>query len=119
MGTVKRKIRIGAQPTKDVLEEIKSASKHKISYDKESPKLSKAQLQSFVPSYPEYFRPKKQQITLKLDADIIAAFKKTGKGYQTRMNAALRQAWKGGVSIRQASGLTGIRIGVIRRIRNG
>ena len=92
MGTVKRKIRIGAQPTKELLEEIKSASKHKISYDKESPKLSKEQLQSFVPSNPEYFRPKKQQITLKLDADIIAAFKKTGKGYQTRMNAALRQS---------------------------
>ena len=28
---------------------------------------------------------------LRLDADIVSAFKSTGKGWQTKMNAALRQ----------------------------
>ena len=32
----------------------------------------------------------KQQITLRLDADVIRWFKRTGKGYQSRMGAVLR-----------------------------
>jgi len=35
-------------------------------------------------------RPK-QQITLRLDPDVIDFFKRTGKGYQTMMNAVLRK----------------------------
>lgn len=41
-----------------------------------------------------FFRPIKQQLTLRLDADVIAWFKDhapTGKGYQTSINSALRQ----------------------------
>jgi uncharacterized protein (DUF4415 family) len=34
--------------------------------------------------------PRKQQITLRLDGDVIEWFKSQGPGYQTRMNAALR-----------------------------
>lgn len=37
-----------------------------------------------------FFRPIKQQLTLRLDADLIGWFKKNGAGYQTRINAALR-----------------------------
>jgi uncharacterized protein (DUF4415 family) len=33
----------------------------------------------------------KQQITLRLDADVVSFFKKTGKRYQSRINAALRE----------------------------
>ena len=33
---------------------------------------------------------RKQQLTLRLDADVLAWFKAQGKGYQTRMNAVLR-----------------------------
>ena len=32
----------------------------------------------------------KQQITLRLDADVLAFFKGTGRRYQSRINAALR-----------------------------
>ena len=41
-----------------------------------------------------FYRPVKQQITLRLDADIIAWFKAQahgGRGYQTEINGALRQ----------------------------
>ena len=34
--------------------------------------------------------PNKQQITLRLDPDVIGWFKRTGKGYQSRMGAVLR-----------------------------
>ncbi len=91
MAIVKKEIQIGDQPTFDALEEVKNAKKHEINYD-DAPKLSKSELSDFVPANPEYYKPKKQQITLKLDADIIAAFKKLGKGYQTKINAALRKA---------------------------
>lgn len=38
-----------------------------------------------------YYRPIKKPVTLRLDADVIAWFKKDGKRYQTRINGALRQ----------------------------
>lgn len=38
-----------------------------------------------------FFKPVKQQLTLRLDADVVDWFKSQGEGYQTRINAALRQ----------------------------
>ncbi len=39
-----------------------------------------------------YYRPLKKQLTLRLDADVIAWLRSQGKGYQTRANALLREA---------------------------
>lgn len=39
-----------------------------------------------------FYRPLKQQITARLDADVLAWLKAGGSGYQTRMNAILRHA---------------------------
>jgi len=39
----------------------------------------------------ELYRPLKKPVTLRLDADVIAWFKKDGRRYQTRINAALRR----------------------------
>ncbi len=39
-----------------------------------------------------FYRPVKRQLTLRLDADIIAWLRRQGKGYQTRANALLRNA---------------------------
>jgi uncharacterized protein (DUF4415 family) len=36
----------------------------------------------------------KQQVTLRLDADVLNFFKATGKRYQSRINAALREYMK-------------------------
>jgi uncharacterized protein (DUF4415 family) len=36
----------------------------------------------------------KKQVTLRLDADVLAFFRKTGKRYQSRINAALREYMK-------------------------
>jgi uncharacterized protein (DUF4415 family) len=37
-----------------------------------------------------YVPENKQQITLRLDRDVIGWFKRSGKGYQSRMGAVLR-----------------------------
>lgn len=38
-----------------------------------------------------FYRPLKKQITLRLDADVIAWLRRSGKGYQTKANALLRK----------------------------
>jgi len=38
----------------------------------------------------EFYRPIKKPITLRLDADVLAWFRRDGRHYQTRINSALR-----------------------------
>jgi uncharacterized protein (DUF4415 family) len=45
-----------------------------------------------------FYRPVKQQLTLRLDADVVAWFKSrttSSEGYQTRINRALREYVQG------------------------
>lgn len=39
----------------------------------------------------KFYRPVKEPVTLRLDADVIAWFKSNGPGYQTRINGLLRR----------------------------
>ncbi len=39
----------------------------------------------------KFYRPKKQQVTLRLDADMLDWFRHQGNKYQTRINQILRQ----------------------------
>ena len=39
----------------------------------------------------KFYRPVKQAVSLRLDADVIAWLKKDGQGYQTRANRMLRE----------------------------
>ncbi len=39
----------------------------------------------------KFYRPVKRLLSLRLDADVIDFFERQGKGYQTRMNAVLRE----------------------------
>lgn len=43
----------------------------------------------------KFYRPIKQQLTLRIDADVVAWFKAQGRGYQTRINELLRDAMLG------------------------
>jgi uncharacterized protein (DUF4415 family) len=38
-----------------------------------------------------FYRPKKTVVTIRLDADVVAWIRASGEGYQTRINAYLRQ----------------------------
>lgn len=35
-------------------------------------------------------KPKKQQVTLRIDSDVLTWFKEQGRGYQTKINTLLR-----------------------------
>ncbi|HEV7438474.1 MAG TPA: BrnA antitoxin family protein [Methylobacterium sp.] len=39
-----------------------------------------------------FYRPVKTQLTVRLDADVLAWLKAGGRGYQTKLNTILRQA---------------------------
>jgi uncharacterized protein (DUF4415 family) len=39
----------------------------------------------------DFYRPLKKPVSLRLDADVLAWFKKDGRRYQTRINQALRK----------------------------
>jgi len=39
-----------------------------------------------------FYRPIKRQLTVRLDADVVAWLRQHGKGYQTNLNRMLRQA---------------------------
>jgi uncharacterized protein (DUF4415 family) len=43
----------------------------------------------------KFYRPIKSPVTIRLDADVLAWIKRSGPGYQTRINALLRQAMHG------------------------
>jgi uncharacterized protein (DUF4415 family) len=51
-----------------------------------------------------FYRPVKQQLTLRLDADIIAWLRRQGRGYQTRANALLRDAMLGDLNPKRRKG---------------
>ena len=51
-----------------------------------------------------FYRPVKRQLTLRLDADIIAWLRRQGRGYQTRANALLRDAMLGDLDPKRRKG---------------
>ncbi|HBH9819173.1 BrnA antitoxin family protein [Escherichia coli] len=69
--------------------ELKALADDKISYEDIAPlddafwrRTSKGQ----------FYRPLKTQASVRIDADVMAWLKEPGKGYQTRLNAILREA---------------------------
>jgi len=44
------------------------------------------------PAWRRYFKTPKKSVTLRLDADVLAWFKKQGPRYQTKINRVLRWA---------------------------
>lgn len=67
--------------------------------DEDCPALTEEQLKEFRPWYEVHpegngtykVTVTKTPVSLRLDSDILDAFKSTGKGYQTRINDALRR----------------------------
>ena len=59
----------------------------------EIPELPESFWKNAVPH--PFYRPLKQQLTVRLDADVVAWLKQQGKGYQTRLNQVLREVMVG------------------------
>jgi uncharacterized protein (DUF4415 family) len=54
------------------------------------PPLKESFWKNAVPN--PFYRPVKHQLTVRLDADVVAWLRHQGKGYQTRLNQVLRKA---------------------------
>ncbi len=63
------------------------------------PVLTPEQLSKMRPCHlvnRELWKPQKKVLSIRLDADVLDALRKSGKGWQTRVNDLLRQAVIGG-----------------------
>jgi len=84
--------------TKKRLEEIKAFKNTDFS---DCPVLTEEQMKEFKPSHLRNmanYKPIKKTVNVRLDADVIEWLQGAGKGYQTRMNAILREAMLHSVS---------------------
>jgi uncharacterized protein (DUF4415 family) len=78
------------KPTREDWERTKNLKDEEIDYS-DIPEIT--DFSKFRPwEQRQMFKPVKVAVTCKLDADIVAWLKHEGKGYQTRMNAILREA---------------------------
>lgn len=62
--------------------------------DPDCPKQTKEELSKFRPWYevhPDWYKPTKTEIHIRVDTDVLEWYKSQGKGYQTKMNAVLRE----------------------------
>ena len=78
--------------TKKRLEEIKAFKNTDFS---DCPVLTEEQMKEFKPSHLRNmanYKPIKKTVNVRLDADVIEWLQSAGRGYQTRMNAILREA---------------------------
>ncbi|MDR0497018.1 MAG: BrnA antitoxin family protein, partial [Treponema sp.] len=73
-------------------ERIDEIKNFPVTFDEVCPKLTADQIARMKPAHPEYWKvePVKVSFSMKIDADILTWFKSKGKGYQTRINNALR-----------------------------
>lgn len=49
----------------------------------------------------KFYRPVKKPVTVRVDADVLAWLKSSGKGYQTKINKLLRDAMMQSTKIRK------------------
>jgi uncharacterized protein (DUF4415 family) len=95
------------RPKFKLTDRAEAAIQAKIASDKDAPEASDAELaqaKPFAEVFPDFMetirrgrgRPAianpRKQISLRLDGDLIEKFKSTGKGWQGRVNDALRKA---------------------------
>lgn len=84
-----RRSRAGVRPRTATQKSRLSLRKTKGVSPKASGEESKHEKRSTVDL--EMYRPLKKPITVRIDADVLAWFKKDGGHYQTRINSALRE----------------------------
>lgn len=92
MSMVRHKRSAIPAPTPERLAELQALARQpdaSIDYS-DIPARDTSALQAAVPN--PFYRPNKLHTTVRVDADVLAWLKSQGKGYQTRLNAILRQA---------------------------
>jgi len=72
-------------------EKLRTMKDNEIRYTKDSPRTTAKFWANAVFHKGLPVPPRKKQIALRVDEDVLEWFKAQGEGYQTRMNAVLRQ----------------------------
>ena len=83
-----------AEETRTIQEAARKATEGKPVDDPDCPVQTKAELAKFRPWYeahPEQGKAEQSEAHIKIDSDVLEWFKRQGKGYQTKINAVLRQ----------------------------
>lgn len=75
--------------TPEQIKELKELQNYEVDYSDIPQKtdFSKAQFKYYD------LKPKKEVVTLRLDADLIAVLRSLGKGYQSKINETLRKVF--------------------------
>ncbi len=92
MGRIVRKTLSETKPTAREIKRLAALAARpdsEIDYS-DIPPLTEKFWRNAVPN--PWYRPVKKQLTVRLDADVIAWLRNQGKGYQTRLNGFLRDA---------------------------
>jgi uncharacterized protein (DUF4415 family) len=79
--TTKKKVKKNRKPKRRELLSINAVAE-----EWSRPKRKYVSLRDVLKNY----KPRKEAVTLRLDSDVLAWFKRAGGGYQTRINQALR-----------------------------
>ena len=93
MAIVTSRLKDGSVPSEETLARIKDAAKYELTFDEDCPELTDQELSEFkLRANHIGSKPKKSRITITIDADVLQAYRESGKGYQARMNDALRNS---------------------------
>lgn len=74
-------------------EEVENVMSFKNTDFEDCPVQTKEELAKFRPWYevhPDFYKPTKTEVHIRIDTDVLEWFKRQGKGYQTKINAVLR-----------------------------
>ncbi|OQX11652.1 MAG: hypothetical protein BWK73_16975 [Thiothrix lacustris] len=74
----------------EMLEKLAAKPEAEIDYSDAPPSLPETEWYRAAAN--PMYRPTKQTTTVRLDADVLAWLKSKGRGYQTRLNAILRES---------------------------
>lgn len=50
----------------------------------------------FYPVHPEFFKPRREQVSIRLNKVLVDHFRKMGKGWQTKVNSFLMESYMNG-----------------------
>jgi len=81
-------LRPGTKPTEEQRKMLRALKDRPIDFS-DIPELPPDAFKNAVRG--KFYRPVKQAVSLRLDADVLAWLKRDGEGYQTRVNRMLRE----------------------------
>lgn len=103
MSTTKVSVKTGDKPSKEVIDEVREASKRPIHFDDESPEFTKEELRIMAEkARAKRENSKKPVVAIRISPDTLEMAKATGKGYTGFISRLLDLAIKDADLVRKA-----------------